>query len=68
MNKSGVARDHLRKKRLEMGIPRGLVSIGKTRFASIYHSSAALLRCMPALRELCGSATIKIKVNLSETK
>ncbi|KAI0739259.1 ribonuclease H-like domain-containing protein [Daedaleopsis nitida] len=43
MKKSGDAHEHLRRKRLEMGISRGLVAIGKTRFASIYHS-AALLR------------------------
>ncbi|EJF60691.1 hypothetical protein DICSQDRAFT_29585, partial [Dichomitus squalens LYAD-421 SS1] len=61
LKKSGAAREHLRRKHLEMGITQGLVSIGKTRFASIYFASAGLLRCMPALRDLCVSKTIMIK-------
>ncbi|KAL7284543.1 hypothetical protein ACG7TL_001835 [Trametes sanguinea] len=61
MNKSGDAREQLKRKRLEMGISRGLVAIGKTRFASIYHSAASLKRCMPALRDLCVSKKITIK-------
>ncbi|TFK78002.1 hypothetical protein K466DRAFT_507877, partial [Polyporus arcularius HHB13444] len=61
MSKSTISREHLRRKRLEMGIARGLVSIGKTRFASIYHSAASLLRCIVPLRELCIAKTITIK-------
>ncbi|TFK82609.1 hypothetical protein K466DRAFT_499999, partial [Polyporus arcularius HHB13444] len=63
-SKSTDAREHLRRKRAELGIRRGLVSIGKTRFASIYHAAASLIRCMPALRELCTSGTINITCRL----
>lgn len=60
--KSTYAAAHLRDKREEMGIKQGLVSIGKTRFATVYHSGESLRVNQPAIESLCRSGEIKIKV------
>lgn len=60
--KSTYAAAHLREKREEMGIKRGLVSVGKTRFATVYHSGESLRANQPAIESLCRSGEIKIKV------
>jgi len=44
--------------RKSMQINRGLVSIGKTRFATIYWAAQALAECLPAIRSLIEEGTI----------
>lgn len=53
---------HLKRKRKKLKISRGLVSIGKTRFATIYHSGESVKRCLPAIRDMCGEKIITIPV------
>ncbi|KAJ8515594.1 hypothetical protein ONZ45_g6996 [Pleurotus djamor] len=50
--KGTAANTTLRKARLAMNIPRGLVSTATTRFGTNYHSSSSLQRCLPAIRDI----------------
>ncbi|KAH9920349.1 hypothetical protein B0H21DRAFT_701994, partial [Amylocystis lapponica] len=59
--KSDQAKDKLTKRRRKLGISRGLRSIGKTRFATMYHSAASMQRCLPAIRELCAKHQVVVK-------
>ncbi|KZS99936.1 uncharacterized protein LAESUDRAFT_667317, partial [Laetiporus sulphureus 93-53] len=51
--KSSFANAHLRTCRKQLCIGCGLVSVGKTRFATLYHSGESLLHCLPAISSLC---------------
>lgn len=50
----------LNEERKRIGIRHGLISIGKTRFATIYYSSESLLQCLPIIRSLVKDGRIKI--------
>jgi hypothetical protein len=58
---SSFATQHLTAQRLKMGIKTGLVSIGNTRFLTIYWASDALLKCLPAIKELVTSKVLEPK-------
>ncbi|KAF9492053.1 hypothetical protein BDN71DRAFT_1483977 [Pleurotus eryngii] len=58
--KSTIANSHLKKAHRVHMILCGLVSIGKTHFWSIYHATASVKWCLPAIRDICGSHLIKI--------
>ncbi|KAG1787329.1 uncharacterized protein HD556DRAFT_1409571 [Suillus plorans] len=58
--KSTHANSHLRSARKTFKVTRGLVSIGKTRFGTMYFSGASVQRCLPAIRDLCGNGTVTI--------
>jgi len=62
-SKSTFANAHLKIMRQKHQISRGLVSIGKTRFGTLYFAGASVQRCLPPLRELCGKRTITIPVS-----
>ena len=49
--------------RLQMGVGRGLESIGTTRFVTVTISAVALRRCLPALREGCTTGRITVEVS-----
>lgn len=49
--------------RKEENITKGLVSIGKTRFATHYIAAVALERCFPLIRDLILDKQINIKVS-----
>lgn len=38
--------------RIRLGIRRGIIRIGKTRFGSLYHSGESLRLCIPAIRDI----------------
>jgi hypothetical protein len=60
--KSTFATAHLRIRRRHLHIKRGLVSIGKTRFGTMYHSGDSLRRNLKPIRQLCTEKLIYIKV------
>lgn len=60
--KSTHANSHLRIARKTFKVTRGLVSIGKTRFGTMYFSGASVQRCLPAIRDLCRNQIVKIPV------
>jgi len=62
--KSTFANSHLKLARKTHGVTRGLVSIGKTRFGTIYFAGASVQRCLAPIRELCANETIRIPVSL----
>jgi hypothetical protein len=64
VKKSNQTTYFLTQKRKIMGVSRGLVSFGKTRFATSYHSCSSVLRCHPPLQALVESGIIAIKVRL----
>ncbi|KAJ8580564.1 hypothetical protein M405DRAFT_889196, partial [Rhizopogon salebrosus TDB-379] len=43
-------------------IKRGLVSAGKTRFGTIYHSGESLCHCLKPIQQLCTETIINIPV------
>ncbi|KAI0668206.1 ribonuclease H-like domain-containing protein, partial [Trametes maxima] len=51
--------------RAEDGITRGLQSIGRTRFASIYWSADALKTCLPSIRQLISSGKLQLSRKLA---
>lgn len=57
--KSTRAYDALERVRLQKGITRGIEGIGKTRFATICAAAISVQRCLPALRELVDTGSIK---------
>ncbi|KAG0701297.1 ribonuclease H-like domain-containing protein [Suillus ampliporus] len=60
---SNIASAHLRCHRKDLQIKRGLVSVGKTRFGTIYHSGESLRRCLKPIRQLCTEKVINIPLN-----
>lgn len=63
--KSTYAAAHLRRRRRAHHIKRGLQSVGKTRFGTLYHSGASLRRCLQPIRELATENIVTIPVSLS---
>ncbi|TFK80579.1 hypothetical protein K466DRAFT_503657, partial [Polyporus arcularius HHB13444] len=59
--KSTLANTELSALRAEDGVARGLESIGKTRFATVYWSSESIRQCLPQLRRIVGSGKFAIK-------
>lgn len=57
---SNIASAHLCRRRKDLKITRGLVSVGKTRFGTIYHSGESLRRCLKPIRQLCTEKIINI--------
>jgi hypothetical protein len=62
---SDSATKKLEQVRKEENVTEGLISIGKTRFATHYTAAVALDRCFPFIRELLHDKSIQIKVGLS---
>ncbi|KAK7687035.1 hypothetical protein QCA50_009535 [Cerrena zonata] len=58
---SSFATSHLKSVRVEMGIPRGLSSVGKTRFNTVYFSGESVRRCEPAIKKLCQAKIVSFK-------
>ncbi|CDO73916.1 hypothetical protein BN946_scf185016.g73 [Trametes cinnabarina] len=58
--KSTKASNDLAAAHLEEGLTRGLQSIGKTRFASVYWSAESLRACLPLMRQLVSSGRLAI--------
>src|SRR5438128_1418081 len=61
-SKSTFANAHLKIMREKHQISRGLVSIGDTRFGTLYFAGASVQRCLAPLRELCQKKIITIPV------
>jgi hypothetical protein len=61
--KSTFATAHLRIQRRQLQIKRGLVSVGKTRFGTLYHSGDSVRRNLKPIRQLCTNKLIYIKVS-----
>ncbi|KII82917.1 hypothetical protein PLICRDRAFT_120092 [Plicaturopsis crispa FD-325 SS-3] len=61
--KSTHGTTHLTLERKKLEIPRGIESIGKTRFATICLSAISLERCLVPIRTLVHNSTITIKKN-----
>ena len=59
---SDSATTKLEELREEANTTEGLVSIGKTRFATHYSAAVALDRCFPFIRDLVVLKQVKIKV------
>ncbi|TFY58563.1 hypothetical protein EVJ58_g6337 [Rhodofomes roseus] len=59
--KSTFGKSHLRRRRQKLKIGRGVVSIGKTRFGTMWHSSESVRRCLPAIEGLCREKIVTIK-------
>jgi hypothetical protein len=55
---STYAATHLASLRVILAIHKGLETVGKTRFATIYWAAYALLRCLPAIMQLINSGVI----------
>lgn len=60
--KSTLADTELTILRAEEGIARGLESIGKTRFATVYWSALSVKQCLPELRRVVKTGRLSIKV------
>ncbi|KAI0688084.1 ribonuclease H-like domain-containing protein, partial [Cytidiella melzeri] len=60
--KSSYANAHLRERRKDLNIKTGLTLFGKTRFSTVYISGCSLRTNMPAIKALCNSKTVKLKV------
>lgn len=60
--KSTIASTELTILRLQDGVSRGLESIGKTRFATVYWAAESVKRCLPQLRQLMDSGKVPLKV------
>ncbi|OSC99612.1 hypothetical protein PYCCODRAFT_1372721, partial [Trametes coccinea BRFM310] len=58
--RSTKASNDLTAARLEEGLTRGLQSIGKTRFASVYWSAESLRACLPLMRHLVSNGKLVI--------
>ncbi|KAG0701935.1 hypothetical protein DFH29DRAFT_761202, partial [Suillus ampliporus] len=61
------ANSHLQSARKTFKVTCGLVSIGKTRFGTMYFSGASVQRCLPAIRDLCGNGTVTIPSFMPDT-
>ncbi|KAH9858440.1 ribonuclease H-like domain-containing protein [Lenzites betulinus] len=46
--------------RIEDGVTRGLQSVGKTRFATVYWSAKSLRACLPSIRQLISSGKLTL--------
>lgn len=51
-SESTESNNRLELARIELDIHRGIIHIGKTRFATLYHSGESLRRCIPAIRAI----------------
>jgi len=60
--KSNFASAHLRRRRRDLQIKKGLVSVGKTHFGTVYHSGESLRRNLKPIQQLCTEGIIKIPV------
>ncbi|EJD48847.1 hypothetical protein AURDEDRAFT_19206, partial [Auricularia subglabra TFB-10046 SS5] len=58
-HKSNFASTHLSALRVAMDIDNGLVSIGNTRFLTLYYAGDALHDCMPAVKKLVKDFDLK---------
>lgn len=58
--KSSYASHHLDAWRIILGVLKGLISIGKTRFLTLYYAIHALLPCVPIIVELVKSGVISV--------
>lgn len=54
--------EHFTAARAKLNIPTGLEWIGKTRFSTIYWSSNALLRNLPAMRDIIRDRSLAIEM------
>jgi hypothetical protein len=61
-SKSTIGKYHLKYERRRFNVTHGLQKVGKTRFATHYHSGNSLLKCLPPIRSLCDKEIIKIPV------
>ncbi|KAI0755573.1 ribonuclease H-like domain-containing protein [Fomes fomentarius] len=59
--KSTIASTELTILRLQDGVSRGLESIGKTRFATVYWAAESVKRCLPQLQQLMDSGKVPLK-------
>lgn len=50
--KSSFAKRHLTTFRVYVDIKTGLVSVGDTRFLTLYYSGSSVQRCLPAIKGL----------------
>ena len=50
--KSSFAKQHLTVFRIYVDIKTGLVSVGDTRFLTLYYSGSSVERCLPPIKEL----------------
>ncbi|QRV83798.1 hypothetical protein RhiJN_11814 [Ceratobasidium sp. AG-Ba] len=57
--KSSSASHHLNALRVLVGIAKGLIAIGKTRFLTIYYAIKALLPCIPLMVDLLRTNVIR---------
>lgn len=60
--KSTFATSHLVICRKQFGVKRGLVSVGKTRFGTMYHAGESIRRNLKPIRQLCSEKLIHITV------
>ncbi|THH11639.1 hypothetical protein EW146_g7972 [Bondarzewia mesenterica] len=56
---SSHARRHLNTSRVQAEVGRGLESIGKTQFCTIYYASASVGRCLPLIKNLIEDGVLK---------
>ncbi|KAF8510966.1 ribonuclease H-like domain-containing protein [Gautieria morchelliformis] len=58
--KSSYAKRHLTALRIYLDIKKGLVSVGNTRFLTLYYSGSSLRRCLTPIKELIESKVLKL--------
>lgn len=58
--KSLYALHHLDNWRIILGVVKGLVSIGKTRFLTLYYAIHALIPCIPIIVQLIKTGVISV--------
>ncbi|KAF8600686.1 hypothetical protein BDV93DRAFT_608572 [Ceratobasidium sp. AG-I] len=58
--KSSYASHHLDNWRIILGVVKGLVSIGKTRFLTLYYAIHALIPCIPIIVQLIKTGVISV--------
>jgi hypothetical protein len=65
LSASTYSREHYDYQRKADNVTRGLVSIGETRFATLYWSGESLLRGLPTIRKLVAEPELGINISVS---
>ena len=66
MSQSSYAMEHFDHQRDQLGISRGLESIGETRFGTIYWAGRSVQRGLPAFRAIIEDESLGINIAVSE--